>query len=84
MADYSKQFDEAFDFGMSDFDYQEIFDTLEPNHYQSQICEGLGTYAVLKTEEGEMLLAVDSIEDSDKAEWVTLETAIERAGKSNN
>jgi|688.fasta_scaffold972907_2 hypothetical protein len=79
MAEFSKQYDEAFGFGLNDFDYQEIFNTLENNHYQSQICEGLGTYAVAKSTEGKMLLAVDSQEDSDMFEWVSLEEAISRA-----
>ena len=83
MAEFSKQYDEAFDFGMNDFDYQEIFDSLENNQYQSQICEGLGSYAVAKSTEGKMLLAVDAIEDPEMVEWVTLEEAISRAGKNS-
>lgn len=83
MSEFSKQYREAFDFDFDDFDYKEIFEGLEPNHYKSQICEGLGTVAVAKSGEGKMLLAVEVESMPDMVEWVSLETAIERA-KSHN
>lgn len=81
MSEFSKQYDEAFDFGMNDFDYEEIFNSLETNQYISRTCEGLGTYAVAKSADGKMLLAVDSEEDPEMVQWIGLEQAIERASK---
>jgi len=62
MAEFSKQYQEAFDF-----------------EAVSQICEGLGTLAVAKSEDGRMLLGVEAEENPEYIKWVTLETAIERA-----
>ena len=42
MAEFSKQYQELTDFDWSDFDYEDIFNKLEPGWYQAQICEGLG------------------------------------------
>jgi hypothetical protein len=79
MAEFSKQYQEAFDFDWNDFDYEEIFETLSTNSYIMQICEGLGTLAVAKSDEGQMLLGVESEEDPDQIKWVSLETAISLA-----
>lgn len=48
MADFSKQYDEKFAFGMQDFDIMEIFDSLEDGKYISAICEGFGFIAIAK------------------------------------
>jgi hypothetical protein len=56
MADFSKQYYENFDFDWYDFDYEEIFNELENGYYAGQICEGLGTWGVYKSDSGEMLL----------------------------
>lgn len=81
MAEFSKQYQEAFNHDWTDFDYEEIFNDLRPNEAVSQICEGLGTIAVAKSGEGKMLLGVEAEENPEYIKWVTLETAIERARK---
>jgi hypothetical protein len=77
MAEFSKQYQEAFDFDWHDFDYQEIFDKLEKNQAYPIICEGLGTLAVGKSDDGKMLLAIQSEEEPDMVIWKSLEDAIE-------
>ena len=79
MAEFSKQYQEAFNFDWNDFDYEEIFKDLKPNEGVGQICEGLGTLAVAKSEDGRMLLGVESEENPEYIQWVSLETAIERS-----
>ena len=81
MAEFSKQYQEAFNHDWNDFDYEEIFKDLNPNEAVSQICEGLGTLAVAKSEDGRMLLGVEAEENPEYIKWITLETAIERARK---
>lgn len=79
MAEFSKQYQEAFNHDWNDFDYEELFNNLKPNEAMGQICEGLGTLAVAKAEDGRMLLGVEADENPEYIKWVTLETAIERA-----
>jgi len=79
MAEFSKQYQEAFNHDWNDFDYEELFNNLKPNEAMGQICEGLGTLAVAKSNEGKMLLGVQAEEDPDFIKWVSLEDAIERA-----
>jgi hypothetical protein len=79
MAEFSKQYQEAFGFDFNDFDYEEIFNDLKPNEAIGQICEGLGTLAVAKSEDGKMLLGVEAEENPEYIKWVTLEAAIQRA-----
>jgi hypothetical protein len=79
MAEFSKQYQEAFNHDWNDFDYEEIFKDLNPNEAVSQICEGLGTLAVAKSEDGRMLLGVEAEENPEYIKWITLEAAIERA-----
>jgi len=79
MAEFSKQYQEAFNHDWNDFDYEELFNNLKPNEAMGQICEGLGTLAVAKSNEGKMLLGVQAEEDPDFIKWVPLEDAIERA-----
>jgi hypothetical protein len=79
MAEFSKQYQEAFNHDWSDFDYEELFNDLKPNEAMGQICEGLGTLAVAKSHDGKMLLGVEAEEDPDFIKWVTLEDAISRA-----
>jgi len=79
MAEFSKQYQDAFDFDWNDFDYEEIFNDLKSNEAVGQICEGLGTLAVAKSEDGRMLLGVESEENPEYIQWVSLETAIERS-----
>ena len=81
MAEFSKQYQEAFNHDWTDFDYEEIFKDLKTNEAVSQICEGLGTLAVAKSEDGRMLLGVEAEENPEYIKWITLETAIERARK---
>lgn len=77
MAEFSKQYQEAFNFDWHDFDYQEIFDKLEKNQAYPIICEGLGTLAVGKSDEGKMLLAIQSEEEPDMVIWKSLEDVID-------
>ncbi len=77
MAEFSKQYRDAFNFDWHDFDYEEIFEKLENNQAYPIICEGLGTLAVAKSDEGKMLLAVQSEDQPDMIIWKTLEDAIE-------
>ena len=79
MAEFSKQYQDAFNFDWNDFDYEGIFNDLKPNEAVGQICEGLGTLAVAKSEDGRMLLGVESEENPEYIQWVSLETAIERS-----
>ena len=79
MAEFSKQYQEAFNHDWNDFDYEELFNNLKPNEAMGQICEGLGTLAVAKSNEGKMLLGVQAEEDPEFIKWVSLEDAIERA-----
>ena len=81
MSEFSKQYQEAFNHDWNDFDYEEIFKDLNPNEAVGQICEGLGTLAVAKSEEGKMLLGVEAEENPEYIKWVSLEDAIERARK---
>jgi hypothetical protein len=83
MAEFSKQYQDALSFDWNDFDYGDIFEGLRPNESVSQICEGLGTLAVAKSEDGRMLLGVESEEDPEYIQWITLETAIERTRNRN-
>lgn len=76
MAQFSKQYQEAFDLEWNDFDYEEISETLSPNNYVMQICEGLGTVAVAKSGEGKMLLGIEPESAPDQIQWVSLEKAI--------
>lgn len=77
MAEFSKQYDEEFGLGFWDFDYEEIFNNLQNNQYYPIICEGLGTLAVSKSDNGEMLFAIQSEEEPDMVEWKRLEDIIE-------
>jgi hypothetical protein len=81
MAEFSKQYQEAFGFDYQDFDYEEIFETLTPNNYVMQICEGLGTVAVAKSDQGKMLLGIEPESAPDQVQWVSLEKAISLAQK---
>lgn len=81
MAEFSKQYQEAFNHDWNDFDYAEIFKDLNPNEAVGQICEGLGTLAVARSEDGRMLLGVEAEENPEYIKWVSLEDAIERARK---
>lgn len=72
MAEFSKQYQENFDFDWHDFDYEEIFNKLQENQYYPVICEGLGTLGVAKSDEGEMLLAIQSEEEPDMVIWKKL------------
>ena len=79
MAEFSKQYQAAFNFDWNDFDYEEIFNDLKPNEAVGQVCEGLGTLAVAKSEDGRMLLGIEADENPEYIQWVSLEKAIERA-----
>ena len=79
MAEFSKQYKDAFDFDWHDFDYEEIFDKLEKNQAYPIICEGLGTLAVGKSDEGNMLLAIQSEEEPEMVIWKSLEDVIKLA-----
>ena len=76
MAEFSKQYKEAFNFDWHDFDYQEIFERLENNQAYPIMCEGLGTLAVGKSDEGKMLLAIQSEEEPEMVIWKSLEDVI--------
>jgi len=81
MAEFSKQYQESFGFDWNDFDYEEIFEKLEKNQVYPIICEGLGTLAVARSENDEMLLAVHDHDDPEYVVWKTLDEAIEIAKK---
>ncbi len=76
MAEFSKQYQEAFAFDWHDFDYQEIFEKLEKNQVYTIICEGLGTLAVARSDEDQMLFAIQSEEEPDMVVWKKLEDVI--------
>lgn len=82
MAEFSKQYEESFNFDWHDFDYEEIFDKLGKNQIYPLICEGLGTLAVARSDEDKMLLAIQSEEEPDMVIWKTLEDVIELVKKS--
>ncbi len=77
MAEFSKQYQEAFDFDWNDFDYEEIFQKLEKNQVYPLICEGLGTLAVARSDEDQMLFAIQSEEEPDMVIWKKLEDVIQ-------
>jgi hypothetical protein len=81
MADFSKQYREAFNFDWHDFDYEEIFNNLEKNQLYPLICEGLGTLAVARSDEDQMLLAIQSEEDPEMVIWKPLQEVIELVKK---
>lgn len=84
MAEFSKQFHDCIkkeEELTTDFDYEEIFNDLNPNEAIGQICEGLGTIAVAKSEEGLMLLGIEVEENPEYIRWISLDSAIERAEK---
>lgn len=79
MSEFSRQYQEAFGYDLNDFDYEEIYKGLQPNEVISQICEGLGTLAVARSEDGRMLLGIEAEENPEYLQWISLETAIEKA-----
>jgi hypothetical protein len=83
MAEFSKQYQEAFDFDWHDFDYEEIFNKLEKNQVYPIICEGLGTLAVARSDEEQMLFAIQSEEEPDMVTWKKLEEVIQLVKDSN-
>jgi hypothetical protein len=84
MAEFSKQYRDSFDFDWHDFDYEEIFNKLGENQYYPLICEGLGTLGVAKSDEGQMLLAIQSEEEPDMVIWKTLSDVISLVRKESN
>ena len=82
MAEFSKQYQKAFDFDWHDFDYEEIFNKLEKNQVYPIICEGLGTLAIARSEEDEMLFAIQSEEEPDMVIWKRLDDVIELVNDS--
>jgi len=76
MAEFSKQYQEAFDFGWHDFDYEEIWSKLQPNEFYPLICEGLGTLGVGKSESGDMLFGIRDEEDPEMMVFRTLDQMI--------
>ena len=84
MAECSKQYQENFDFDWHDFDYREIFNKLQKNQYYPVICEGLGTLGVAKSDEGEMLLAIQSEEEPDMVIWKTLSDVVDLVRNEGN
>ena len=84
MAEFSKQYQENFDFDWHDFDYREIFNKLQKNQYYPVICEGLGTLGVAKSDEGEMLLAIQSEEEPDMVIWKTLSDVVDLVRNEGN
>jgi hypothetical protein len=83
MAEFSKQYQDAFGFDHNDFDYAELFNNLNLNEAVGQICEGLGTLAVAKSDEGKMLFGVEADTNPEYIKWISLEDAIERAKAFN-
>lgn len=77
MAEFSKQYQEAFNFDWNDFDYEEIFGKLEKNQLLPLICEGFGTLAVARGEDDQMLLAIQSEEEPELIIWKTLPEVIQ-------
>jgi hypothetical protein len=77
MAEFSKQYQEAFSFDWHDFDYEEIFEKLEKNQVYPLICEGLGTLAVARSAEDQMLFAIQSEEEPDMVIWKKIEDVIQ-------
>jgi hypothetical protein len=76
MAEFSKQYEEAFNFDWHDFDYAEIWEKLQPNEFYPLICEGLGTLGVGRSESGEMLLGIQDDQDPSMMIFKTLDQVI--------
>lgn len=76
MAEFSKEYAEITGFSYYDFSYAEIFKELENDYYMTQICEGLGTYGVLK--ENNMCYLIVT-EEGDIAEYTTFLSAYKLA-----
>ena len=47
MAEFSKQYSEVKNLGISNFDIEEIFKDIKEGYYISQICEGCGSVGIL-------------------------------------
>jgi hypothetical protein len=70
MADFSKQWCEQNDFGMTgDFDILEEAEKLEPNRYIDIICEGYGFNAIAKDDKNNILLAFHNFQDG-VTQWI--------------
>ena len=70
MADFSKQWCEQNDFGMSgDFDILEEAEALKPGTHIDIICEGYGFNAIAKDERNNILLAFHNWQDG-TTKWV--------------
>lgn len=48
MAEYSKEYAKITSTEDYDFSYKNILDNLENDHFETRICEGLGTFGVHK------------------------------------
>ena len=80
MADFSKQWCDLNDPEMPhDFDIEHIASKLNPDYYQSYICEGFGFTAVGKDTDGEIMLYFpsDSPEERKYFGWVKYSKFIE-------
>jgi len=71
MASFSKQWCDLYDPEMPhDFDIEQIAKKLEPGYYRSEICEGFGFLAILKTESGNIELLFKDYDNGDNHEWL--------------
>ena len=74
MAAFSKQWCDLHDPEMPhDFDIEEIAKKLEPGYYRSEICEGFGFSAILKTESGNIELYFKDYNNEANSECVDYE-----------
>ena len=72
MSNFSKQWCELHDSEMpSDFDILEIADTLQPDTYIPEICEGFGFIAIGRSIDNEIMLAMPApTKEGDVEEYI--------------
>lgn len=60
MADFCNKCAEEMGFPEPDIDVYKIWESLEPGYYQSEICEGCGFLGILRSEDNQILVILDS------------------------
>jgi len=77
MAEFSKQYNQIWGLGLEDFDIEEIANRLQPEYYESHICEGFGFTAIGKDKEGKITLFFpDWNTGGDTGKWKDYDTVI--------
>jgi len=76
MAEFSKQYDELIGLGFHDFNIEEIFNSLENDHYISTICEGFGFDAIGKFND-KCMLHFSKYDQDFPEQWIAFDKYLE-------